>query len=344
MTTRAIPVVVLAGFLGAGKTTLLNHVLRYADGRRIGVLVNDFGSINIDLLLVSGQSGGTVDLANGCLCCTTDAGDFAETLETMAAPSTGLDAILIEASGIAEPKALVKMVLAARSASIAYGGLVYVVDAANFDQTVADHPQLTDHLAIADLVVCNKVEQIPAAEIDRLAERIRAGNPSAPILPVNHAAVDPELFFEPAENIAKDDGPRQLTFDELLREDAEPEHEHLHGGFESAVIDTAAPVDPRRLAGFLERPPNGAYRIKGTVFVDLPEHRDVAYTVQSVGGFIRVDAGSWRGRSPGTSLVVIGAGLDAAAAREALEAVVQPADCDDTNGILSLTRHLITGG
>ena len=346
MSARAIPVVVLAGFLGAGKTTLLNHVLRHAGGRRIGVLVNDFGSINIDLLLVSGQSGGTMDLANGCMCCTTDAGDLAETLESMADPSTGLDAILIEASGIAEPKVLVKMVLAARSPSVAYGGLVYVVDAANFETTLVEHPQLAMHLGFADLVVCNKVELVDESEVERLADRIREWNASAPVLPVNHAAVDPDMFFEPAEHFVDEEGPRQLTLDELLREDdeADESHEHgahLHSGFDSAALETSSPVDPRRLGRFLERPPAGAYRIKGTVFVDLPEHRDIAYTVQSVGGFIRVDAEDWRGRAPGTSLVVIGAGLDAEAARAALDEVVQPADVDDVNGILHLTRHLV---
>ncbi|AUH68325.1 MULTISPECIES: CobW family GTP-binding protein [Gordonia] len=350
MTASAAPVVVLAGFLGAGKTTLLNHVLRHAGGRRIGVLVNDFGSINIDALLVSGQSGGTLSLENGCMCCTTDASDFAETLAGLTAPGNGIDAVLIEASGIAEPKALIRMVLSARSSTVAYGGLVYVVDAAHYDDTIAEHPQLGEHLAIADLVVCNKIDLLAGQDaVQSLIARLRMINSTAPILPVADAAVDPELFFEPAAEIARDDGPRQLSFDELLLADDHDHpdghdhgHDHLHAGFESAALETSAPVDPRRLAQFLERPPAGAYRIKGTVLVDLDGHRDTAYTVQAVGGFVRVDAGSWRGRTPGTSLVVIGAGLDAAATREALDGLVAPADPDDVNGILHLTRHLVT--
>ncbi|EGD56796.1 cobalamin synthesis protein P47K [Gordonia neofelifaecis NRRL B-59395] len=341
-----MPVVVLAGFLGAGKTTLLNHVLRHADGRRIGVLVNDFGAINIDALLVSGASGGTLNLENGCMCCTTDAGDLAETLATMAAPGTGLGAVLIEASGIAEPKALIRMVLAARSETVAYGGLVYLVDAANFDETVTAHPQVIEHLAIADLVVCNKIDLVPPAAVPALLERIRELNPTAPILPVADAAVDPELFFEPADQIACDDGPRQLTFDELMAEDHghhdDPGGAHLHATFDSESLETPSAVDPRRLAQFLERPPSGAYRIKGTVYVDLDGHREIAYVVQAVGGFIRVEASSWRGRAPGTSLAVIGAGLDTAATRSALEGVVAQVDGDDVNGILHLTRHLVT--
>lgn len=350
MMRGAVPVVVLAGFLGAGKTTLLNHVLRHAGGRRIGVMVNDFGSINIDALLVSGQSGGTMNLANGCMCCTTDASALAENLEAMADPAAGLDAILIEASGIAEPKSLIRMVLASRSPRVAYGGLVYLVDGANFDATLAEHPQLSSHVALADLVVCNKIDMVgDAARVASLVERIRLVNPSAPVLPVSHAAVDPALFFEPAEQIARDDGARQLSFDELMMADAEHAdgasgngHRHLHAEFDSASLDTDSAVDPRRLALFLERPPAGTYRIKGTVFVDLPEHRDIAYIVQSVGGFIRVDADSWRGRTRGTRLVVIGSGLDPAAARTALDDVVVAADPDDVNGILHLTRHLVT--
>lgn len=348
MSKSALPVVVLAGFLGAGKTTLLNHVLHHAGGRRIGVLVNDFGSINIDALLVSGQSGGTISLDNGCMCCTTDAGDLAETLELMAAPANGLDAILIEASGIAEPKALVRMVLSARSATIAFGGLVYLVDAANFADTAQAHPQITDHLAIADLVVCNKTDLLdgPAA-VDDFVSTIRELNRTAPILPVSDAAVDPELLFEPAaESAILDDlGPKQLSFDELFFAEQDdhrhgPGDGHLHSAFESVSLQTPLPVDPRVLAHFLQRPPSGAYRIKGTVFVDLPEHRDLAYTVQAVGGFVRVDAGPWRDRPRETSLVVIGAGLDASVARAALDGVVEPADPADVNGILHLTRHL----
>ncbi|MGB3302401.1 CobW family GTP-binding protein [Gordonia sp. (in: high G+C Gram-positive bacteria)] len=341
-----LPVVVLAGFLGAGKTTLLNHVLRHAGGRRIGVLVNDFGSINIDALLVSGQSGGTMSLENGCMCCTTDAADLTETLASMAAPGNGLDAILIEASGIAEPKALVRMVLAARSEDVAYGGLVYVIDAANYAETIVEHPQVVEHLAIADLVVCNKIDLLPdGVDVVEFVETVRAANPTAPILPVTDAAIDPELLFEPSEAVVVDDTrPRQLTFDDLFSDDPH-EHSHsaadphLHSAFDSAALQTPLPVDPRALARFLERPPEGAYRIKGTVFVDLPDHRHLAYTVQSVGGFIRVDTGPWSGRERATSLVVIGAGLDAERAREALEATVRPPDPADVNGILHLTRH-----
>ena len=82
---RAIPVVIVAGFLGAGKTTLLNALLGNTAGARLGVVVNDFGAINVDALLVSGQSAGTISFGNGCLCCTVDADGLAEALSGLAA-------------------------------------------------------------------------------------------------------------------------------------------------------------------------------------------------------------------------------------------------------------------
>lgn len=122
MTTQQIPVVVLAGFLGAGKTTLLNNLLRGARGTRIGVMVNDFGDIGIDAMSVAGQVGSTVSLGNGCLCCAVDASELDEYLEVLTRPESRLDVIVIEASGLAEPQELVRMVLASENGRIVYGG------------------------------------------------------------------------------------------------------------------------------------------------------------------------------------------------------------------------------
>ncbi|MDO5052739.1 MAG: GTP-binding protein, partial [Pseudoclavibacter sp.] len=97
-----VPVIALSGHLGAGKTTLLNHVLRrpYA---RIGVVVNDFGAVNIDAGLVTGQVDDAASISGGCICCMNDAGGLDEALARLARPRLRLDAILLEASGVADP-------------------------------------------------------------------------------------------------------------------------------------------------------------------------------------------------------------------------------------------------
>lgn len=337
MDARGVPVVVLAGFLGAGKTTILNHLLQHSGGRRFGVLVNDFGAVNVDALLVSGRSAGTLNLANGCICCTTDAEGLGEALAELAC--SGVDAIVIEASGIAEPRALIRLVLAARDRRVAYGGLVYVVDAALVERTLAEHPSVAGHLAVADLVVVNKKDLVSEAGLDAVLKRVRELNATAPALPVIGGAVDPGLLAEATGGSSYDDEPRQLTIGELLDHPGHA-HAHLHDAFESVAVQTPDPVDPRRLAALLERPPAGAYRCKGLALVDLPGHRDHAYEVHAVGGFVRVGVRPWPDGRAETSLVIIGAGLDAGAAREALCEVLTPADPADEHGILHLTRHL----
>lgn len=155
-----IPVIVLAGFLGSGKTTLLNHLLHRGGGSRIGAVVNDFGAIEIDAMAVAGALGdSTVSLGNGCLCCAVDVGELDQYMDRLAQPSARIDVIVIEASGLAEPQELVRMVLASELPGIVYGGLVEVVDAAEFAGTREKHPEIDRHLALADLVVVNKIDR-----------------------------------------------------------------------------------------------------------------------------------------------------------------------------------------
>ena len=367
MTAEAVPVVVLAGFLGAGKTTVLNHLLRaggagettdggVAGRARLGVLVNDFGAINIDALLVAGQADGAVTLSNGCMCCSVDREGLDAALVELARPEAGLDAIVIEASGIAEPKALVRLVAGLDDPTMRYGGLVYVVDAAGFVELRERHPEVDSHIAIADLVVVNKRDLVDAAALSELVAAVREVNSSAPVVAVAEGRIDPALLFDRLAREVEDVmEPRQLTLDEMLIPDAEhtnaehahaehPEgheaHTHLHDAYQSVELDTADAVDPRRLAALLHEPPAGCYRIKGVVRFDLPGYPE-RYVVHGVGGFVRITRDGWSGEEPRTRIVAIGSGMDRVAAREALESILATAEtADDEYGILHITRHL----
>lgn len=338
--TSSVPVVVIAGYLGSGKTTLLNHVLRSAraDGTRIGVLVNDFGAVNIDAFLVAGQADGTVSLGNGCLCCAVDRDGLADALATLARPSAQLDAILIEASGIAEPKALIGMVTGLTDPRLRYGGLVYVVDAVHADAARDRHPELGGHVAIADLVLLNKADLADRSTLDRLGAELRAVNPSAPLVATVDAAIDPALLFDVTERRADADGPQQLALDELIVD--EHRHDHLHADYQSVSFESRVPMNPRRLAAFLERPPYGCFRVKGIVHFDVPRYRQ-KFVVHAVGGFVRVHRERWEGETPSSTLVAIGSGLDPDEVRRRLEdVVVGPDEPDDEHGILSIARYL----
>lgn len=330
---QQIPVVVLAGFLGSGKTTLLNHLLHRSRGSRIGAIVNDFGAIEIDAMAVAGALGdSTVSLGNGCLCCAVDAGDLDDYLERLARPAAGVDVIVIEASGLAEPQELVRMVLASEHPRIVYGGLVEVVDAAEFDDTRAKHPEIDRHLALADLVVVNKVDRAPDA--DRIVAAVRSLADRAAVVPAAHGRVDPEFLFDcrPSEERVG-----QLSFDDLHDRGGDEHADHLHAAYDSVSFTSESPLGPRPLMEFLDSRPEGLYRIKG--YVDFGPHDPAnRYAVHAVGRFLRFYPQPWPSAEPRrTQLVLIGSGIDADALGRALRACVSdapPAGEHDMWGVL----------
>ncbi|MFI8965283.1 CobW family GTP-binding protein [Streptomyces sp. NPDC053493] len=339
MTTQQIPVVVLAGFLGAGKTTLLNHLLRSARGTRIGVMVNDFGDIGIDAMTVAGQVGSTVSLGNGCLCCAVDASELDTYLEALTGPENRLDVIVIEASGLAEPRELVRMVLASDNEQVVYGGLVEVVDAAEFAATRERHPETDRHLAVADLVVVNKADRVAARELRTVRETVAGLAPRAAVVEAAHGRIDPELLFDrvvPEGEIAG-----QMSIEDILYGDDDA-HAHPHAAYDTVSLGTATPLHPRRLMAFLDSRPEGLYRLKG--FVDFgaadPANR---YNVHAVGRFLRFRPEPWpAGEERLTQLVLIGSGVDAAALRKQLAACEQngPQDVPDERSMWGVLRYV----
>ncbi|MFI2719782.1 CobW family GTP-binding protein [Streptomyces collinus] len=376
---QQIPVVVLAGFLGSGKTTLLNHLLHRSGGSRIGAIVNDFGAIEIDAMAVAGALGdSTVSLGNGCLCCAVDASELDQYLERLAEPSLGIDVIVIEASGLAEPQELVRMLLASEHPGVVYGGLVEVVDAVEFDGTRARHPEIDRHLALADLVVVNKLDR--AADGERVLGLVRSLVDRAAVVPATYGRIDPEFLFDcrPSEERIG-----QLSFDDLheadlreedlheeaLREEAlheEALHEealhpenlpadaphahaphqhaaddgHLHAAYDSLSFVSRAPLDPRRLMTFLDSRPEGLYRIKG--YIDFgPHDARNRYAVHAVGRFLRFYPEPWPdGGERLTQLVLIGSGIDAAALEKELEASASDAPHADEHGMWGVLRYV----
>ncbi|MET7431730.1 MULTISPECIES: CobW family GTP-binding protein [Streptomyces] len=343
---QQIPVVVLAGFLGSGKTTLLNHLLHRSGGSRIGAIVNDFGAIEIDAMAVAGALGdSTVSLGNGCLCCAVDASELDLYLDRLAAPGAGIDVIVIEASGLAEPQELVRMVLASEHPGIVYGGLVEVVDAAEFDGTRAKHPEIDRHLALADLVVVNKLDRADDAE--RILGVVRSLTDRAAVVPATYGRIDPEFLFDcrPSEERLG-----QLSFDDLDDHHGD-DHDgdghgtdghagHLHTGYDSLSFTSGVPLEPRRLMRFLDSRPEGLYRIKG--YVDFGPYDPLnRYAVHAVGRFLRFYPEPWApGEDRLTQLVLIGAGIDADTLGKELEACGDDAPHADEHGMWGVLRYV----
>jgi G3E family GTPase len=224
-----VPAVAVAGFLDAGKTTLVNHLLRHPTAR-VGVIVNDFGDINIDAGLVTGQIDEPVSIAGGCVCCLSDGGSLETALQKLTNPKLRLDVILIEASGIADPLTLRHLVRFSGIERVRPGGVIDIVDAVEYFHTIDTGSLAPTRFAAATLVVLNKTDRLdPQTREDTLARierRVRERNPYAHIIRTHHGRIDPALVFDAA-----------------IREE---------------------PADELPLRSFLldEEPPPGVYRIK----------------------------------------------------------------------------------
>lgn len=338
----AIPVIALTGYLGAGKTSLLNHVLRAPDAR-VGVVINDFGELNVDAALVTGQVDEPASIAGGCICCLPDEGGLDAALEKLADPKLGLDAIIVEASGLADPVAVSRIIRFSGVERVRPGGVVDVIDAARHFETVDRDSSPPARYAAASLVVVNKLDQIPdrAAAMERIEARVRERHPEAHIVGAVGGRVDPALLYDVAEP-GSDGG--QLSFRELLLGDDthgdltddvhEDPHHHVHAV--SVTATSTGCVDPGALFDLLEDPPAGVYRIKGTVAVRYRE-RVRRYVVNVVGPSVHVAAGT---AGSGNSLVAIGTGFDVDEVRARVEAALRPSDGPvPTAGLRRLQRY-----
>ena len=190
-----LPTLVIGGYLGAGKTTLVNHLLRHAGGRRIAVLVNDFGEISIDADLIEGADGEVLSLAGGCICCSFGA-DLVGALQRLAAREPRPELVLLECSGVGLPAAV------ARTARLASGvrieGIVTVVDALALREQLVQ-PYVGDtvrqQLVEADLLVLGKADRVPASALQDLQRWLHEAGITAPCVPAEQGRVAPELVI-----------------------------------------------------------------------------------------------------------------------------------------------------
>ncbi|HTS93309.1 MAG TPA: cobalamin biosynthesis protein CobW [Stellaceae bacterium] len=332
--TRKIPATVITGFLGAGKTSLLRHLVARPEGRRLALVINEFGELGVDreILLGCGVEGcseeDVIELANGCICCTV-AEDFLPTLERLLERPEPPDHILIETSGLALPKPLVQAFAWPEvKARVTVDGVIAVVDGpavaagrfaeAPLPEESHDNPLeevFADQLAAADLVVLNKTDlmtpETRAAAEAELAAKLR---PATKWIAASHGVAPPSVLLGLAA-AAEDDLANRPSHHDL-----EPGHDH--DDFESFVV-ARGPVSDT--PGFLARlralaAAHDILRLKG--FLDVPG-KEFRQVVQGVGERLQhyFDRPWAAGELRASRLVVIGRkGLDRAAIAAAIEA------------------------
>ncbi len=197
----ATPVTILTGFLGAGKTTLLERILKDPQGRRFGVLVNDFGAINIDADLVVEASGEQVSLANGCICCSIR-DDLVTAIEGLLAGDPRPDHLVIEASGISRPIAVAEALDAPSLLDrVELDGIFCLIDTTGFDELDFASTELAmDQAFGSDVLLLNKCDIAETAAISAVERGLREALPSIRILQTSFSEVPRSLLFGPQEN------------------------------------------------------------------------------------------------------------------------------------------------
>ncbi len=332
MSTK-IPATIVTGFLGAGKTSLVRHLVENAGGKRLALLINEFGDLGVDRGILGGcgieacREEDVIELANGCICCTV-ADDFLPAMRTILARDPAPDHIVIETSGLALPKPLVAafnwpevrsrltvdgVLVVADAAAVRDGRFAHDPDAIQAERAAdpaLDHETpleelFEEQLGCGDLVLVNKADQVAEAERPEVEATIRAElRPGVRLLWTRHGKVDPAVALGLGVGVEADLANRPSHHD--------GDEEHGHDEFESFVLAVPPLIDPEPLVARLREAIRGhdILRVKGFLAV---AGKPMRHVLQAVGE--RVDCyydRPWRpGEGEAGELVVIGMkGLD----------------------------------
>ncbi|MBI2717379.1 MAG: cobalamin biosynthesis protein CobW [Rhizobiales bacterium] len=343
MSPQKIPATVVTGFLGAGKTTLIRHLLANAGGRRIALIINEFGDIGIDGEILKGcgealcREKDVIELSNGCICCTV-ADDFVPTMQKLLDRADPPEHIVIETSGLALPQPLVRAFNWPEiRGRVTVDSVVTVVDAkamaegrfADDEEAVArqraadanlDHENpieelFEDQLACADMVIVNKTDLLSEADLGRIAgdlgSQVRRGTR---LVPTRHGAIDVAALLGVGA-AAEDDMENRLSHHEV-----EGETQHDHDDFVTFVVDLGAGQSRERLLARIAETlaAHDILRLKG--FADI-EGSGARLLVQAVGPRLNdyFDRPWKMAEARATRLVVIGSrAMDRAAIARSL--------------------------
>jgi G3E family GTPase len=309
-----IPITVVSGFLGAGKTSLINRLITARAGtERIGVVVNEAGEIGLDGQLLGDASDDVVEIADGCVCCTSQ-GELLGAITRLHRAAGHLDRIIVETSGLADPGPVIDA-LASITHVLRLDTMVTVVDAVHMVDQLdrVGSPEARQQLQLATHVVISKIDLAGEAAVEEARARATKLNPEAQIVAVARDELDAELLLDHFA-FAPDD--------ERAGSGHGHHHEHDHLDVEIFSIELAGELDPGRfegwLGGLLMLNAPDVFRIKAIIALAGEPRRQIVHGVQT---YVEQAPGrEWDADEPRTSrIVVIGRNLESEQWRSELE-------------------------
>jgi G3E family GTPase len=326
----SVPVTVVTGFLGSGKTTVLNRLLRAPDLADTAVIINEFGEVSLDHLLIEQAIENAVLLKNGCICCTVR-GDILDTIdELFRKRETGelpwFRRIAIETTGLADPAPVVHTLIDTNQ-PCHLDGIVVTVDAIHVRAQLRDRGEARNQIAFADRILLTKTDLVTSAEADAAEPAIRAFNAQAPIRRVVDGDVTPDDVFGLGPEVRPENWLRSATHGH-----DHAHHRHDHDGIVSIVLRAGGPIPGPALALWLDSllSLHGAnvLRLKGIVRIAGIEAPAVLQAVHHVPHRLVTLSPqaerAWGG--PGSEIVVIQRGLPEAGLRASFEAALTSDD------------------
>ncbi len=306
-----LPFTVIGGYLGAGKTTLLNHLLSNADGLRLAVLVNDFGSVNIDAGLIRSHHGDTINLDNGCMCCSLVNG-FASAIGRIRDRSHDFDHVVIEASGVADPGTIARY---GQMYELPLDGVVVVIDAEQIrrlstDKYVGD--TVLYQLAQADLLVLNKIDLVSEETRSSLRTWLSGHSPGTPIIETVKSELPLAVLFSARSVRSPLEAQRHKPHD--------AEHARC---YETWTVERTGAVSQPAIERFATNLGSDIYRAKG--FVCLEHDPQRRYVFQQVGHRWTLEPGDPISEADRRTLLVV-IGRKGATNRSSLERLLESED------------------